>query len=85
MQALPAWRVCRTTRIRRRVQCRVGQTSEMLEGGEGLDQPAPPATVEQKELVLAVTKKRKLYKQLTGDEVPWFPHDNDMDLLKELC
>ena len=33
----------------------------------------------------AAIKKRKLYKQLTGTEVPWFPHDNDTELLKELC
>ena len=32
----------------------------------------------------AAVKKRKLYRQLTGTEVPWFPHDNDVDLLKEL-
>ena len=36
-------------------------------------------------LLQAQIKKRKLYKQLSGTEVPWFPHDNDMDLLKELC
>ena len=30
-------------------------------------------------------KRRKLYKQESGDEVPWFPHDNDMHVLKELC
>ena len=51
----------------------------------GLDQPGPQAEVERKELVSAVLKKRKLYKQLTGDEAPWFPHDNAMELLKELC
>ena len=33
----------------------------------------------------AAVKKRKLYRQLTGTEVPWFPHDNDIELLKELC
>ena len=33
----------------------------------------------------AAIKKRKLYRQLTGTEVPWFPHDNDIELLKELC
>ena len=33
----------------------------------------------------AALKKRKLYRQLTGSEVPWFPHDNDSELLKELC
>ena len=31
----------------------------------------------------AALKKRKLYRQLTGSEVPWFPHDNDIELLKE--
>jgi hypothetical protein len=34
--------------------------------------------------VSAVKKKRRLYRQLTGSEVPWFPHDNDIDLLREL-
>ena len=28
-------------------------------------------------------KKRKLYRQATGTEVPWFPHDNAPELLKE--
>ena len=39
----------------------------------------------EKALVTAAIKKRKLYRQLSGAEVPWFPHDNDSDLLKELC
>ena len=39
----------------------------------------------QKALVVAVIKRRKLYRQLSGTEVPWFPHDNDGELLKELC
>ena len=38
-----------------------------------------------KALVTQVKKKRKLYRQLTGTEVPWFPHDNAVELLKELC
>ena len=38
-----------------------------------------------KALVSAAIKKRKLYRQLTGTEVPWFPHDNEIELLKELC
>ena len=36
-------------------------------------------------LMSAGRKKRKLYRQVTGSEVPWFPHDNDSELLKELC
>ena len=54
---------------------------------EGLHQPQPDDNMaqEKKALVAAVVKKRKLYKQLSGTEVPWFPHDNDMALLKELC
>lgn len=43
------------------------------------------AVVEAKAHVAAALKKRKLYRQLTGSEVPWFPHDNDGELLKELC
>merc|ERR1712004_134508 len=37
-----------------------------------------------KALLSAAVKKRKLYRQVTGTEVPWFPHDNDIELLKEL-
>jgi hypothetical protein len=29
--------------------------------------------------------KRKLYRQHSYEEVPWFPHDNAIELLKELC
>ena len=29
-------------------------------------------------------KRRRLYRQTTGTEVAWFPHDNAADLLKEL-
>jgi hypothetical protein len=39
----------------------------------------------EKALVVAAVKRRRLYRQLTGTEVPWFPHDNDIELLKELC
>ena len=41
----------------------------------GLDQLAPSVSAdgEAQTLVAAVMKKRKLYKQLTGTEVPWFP------------
>ena len=31
------------------------------------------------------TKKRQLYKQLSGPAVPWFPHDDAIELLTELC
>ena len=30
-------------------------------------------------------KKRRLYKQLSGTDAPWLPHDNAIELLKELC
>ncbi len=30
-------------------------------------------------------KKRELYKQLSGTDVPWLPHDNAIELMKELC
>ena len=39
----------------------------------------------EKKLVDAALRKRKLFRQLTGTEVPWYPHDNDIELLKELC
>ena len=50
------------------------------EEGAGLHQPDPA-----KALVAAHVKKRKLYRRMTGEEVPWFPHDNDPELLKEFC
>jgi len=72
-------------------------TSEELKDPEYVDQPAmteeeaatatPKAAPAEasKALVSAVKKKRKLYRQLTGTEVPWFPHDNAIDLIQELC
>ena len=53
----------------------------------GLNQPETEESLakENKALVAAVVMRRKLYRQLSGTEVPWFPHDNDMNLLKELC
>ena len=52
--------------------------------GTGLHQPHG-ADQQDKALVAAQMKKRKLYRQFSGTEVPWFPHDNDVDLLKEFC
>ena len=43
--------------------------------------PPPADTIAR---AAARRKNRKLYKQLSGTEVPWFPHDNAIDLLKEL-
>ena len=51
---------------------------EIEEEGEQED-----AEEQDKVHVAANLKKRKLYRQHTGQEVPWFPHDNDMELLKE--
>ena len=51
---------------------------------EGLHQPED-ADEQDKARMVAMVKKRKLYRQLTGQEVPWFPHDNDIELLKEFC
>ena len=44
---------------------------------------AAPAPVQTAELIKHV-KKRRLYRQSTGEEVVWFPHDNAPALLKEL-
>jgi hypothetical protein len=50
--------------------------------GMGLDQPNMD---DQKDkAILTARKKRKLY-QPSKTDVPWFPHDNDMALLKEFC
>jgi len=49
----------------------------------GLDQPNGDA--EQDKVIQYAPKKRKLYRHHSGTDVPWFPHDNDMELLRELC
>ena len=47
---------------------------------------ADAATVAARERALtAAVKRRKLCRQVTGTDVPWFPHDNDTELFKELC
>ena len=60
------------------------QKMEEDDDTQGLHQP--DVVVQQdKDLVVDAKKKRKLYRQISGTNVPWFPHDNDMELLKELC
>ena len=51
--------------------------------GEGLNQP-DGNDEKSKQIAAAQIKERTLYRQHSGTDVPWFPHDNDMDLLKEL-
>jgi hypothetical protein len=53
------------------------------EDGTVLDQPH--GADQQDKAHYAAQRKRKLYRQLSGTNVPWFPHDNDMELLKEFC
>ena len=53
--------------------------------GPVLNQPEADASLRAKDEVAAAIKKRKLYRQITGQEAQWFPHDRDPDLLKELC
>ena len=55
-----------------------------VDGDDAATAATDPAVDASKALVSAVKKKRRLYRQLTGSEVPWFPHDNDTDLLREL-
>ena len=50
---------------------------------------APEATAgeppdDEQARVEKLIKKRKLYRQTTGTMLPWFPHDNDPELLREL-
>ena len=54
-------------------------------GADAATADASSEKAPEKALVSAAIKKRKLYRQLTGTELPWFPHDNDSELLKELC
>ena len=76
----------------------MGRDVVEVEKDEEAAPPDPPAPAEEegaeaetaapapeKALVTAAIKKRRLYRQLSGTEVPWFPHDNDIELVKELC
>ena len=47
--------------------------------------PSAGPDEQQKTVQIISGKKRKLYRQVSGTDVPWFPHDNDIELLKELC
>ena len=44
-----------------------------------------PNNDEDRAFVANHVKRRKLYRQISGTEVPLFPHDNDPELLKEFC
>jgi hypothetical protein len=50
------------------------------------DQPidAQAESAEDAAKVAVNVRKRKLYKQVLGTEVEWFPHEIDIDLVKEL-
>jgi outer membrane biosynthesis protein TonB len=47
--------------------------------------PHQPTEAASAHSATAARKKRRLYRQTTDEEVPWFPHDNAIELLKELC
>ena len=56
--------------------------------GTGLNQPdavADEKAAADKAVRAARKKNRKLYKHISGTDAPWFPHDNAIDLLRELC
>ena len=58
---------------------------EVDASGSNQPQPLEDGGLNQSELFAAASfKKRKLYHQVSGVTVPMFPHDNDMELLKEL-
>ena len=49
------------------------------------EEPAGSAKQEDIGHLFAQKRKRKLYRQVTGTDPPWFPHDNASELLQELC
>ena len=57
--------------------------SQSSDDGPGLHQPA--VTLPPPEAAVDAVKKRKLYRQASGQEAQWFPHDNDPELLRECC
>jgi hypothetical protein len=65
-------------------QQKLQQLQQEDDDGTGLHQQ-DKADVEDISRAATKIKKRRLYKQLSGTAVPWFPHDNAIELLKELC
>ena len=61
------------------------QQAEADEADKGLNQPVDADNGVEKERVASQIKKRKVYREFVATDLPWFPHDNDMDMLKELC
>ena len=57
----------------------------ILEDDDDAPRLDQPEEVNQQAAIAIHVKKRRLYRVLSGTDVPWFPHDNDMELLKELC
>ena len=57
---------------------------EALAPPEEDEGPPVPNPAPFSEGLVKHVKKRRLYRQTTGDEVVWFPHDNSPTLLKEL-
>ena len=62
----------------------VANDDDFGEGVGDAGEAAPEDKQPEKTLVNAAVKKRRLYRQLTGTEVPWFPHDNAPEMLQEL-
>jgi len=88
LQALVSREVRDTSRAAMHGEPQANEEALEEETFEGLHQPEEgelPDLDPAKALVAAHVKKRKLYRQLTGEEVPWFPHDNAPEFLKELC
>lgn len=52
---------------------------------DGDDAPEISKPADERAFVMSAVRKRKLYRQMSDKEEIWFPHDNDPELLKELC
>ena len=55
-----------------------------LDGFEGGVESAPAVVAVETKSIVQHVNKRRLYRQSTGEEVPWFPHDNSAEFMKEL-
>ena len=58
---------------------------DVTSGPDVLNQLDANMAARAKDGVATAIRKRKFYKQSTDQDVHWFPHGNDPDVLQECC
>ena len=59
------------------------KATDIVATEDGLHQPQDPDG--EKRFVANAAKRRQLYRQVSTEFVPWFPHDNHPAILREMC